>query len=315
MVTWACLLLLAPSVGCTGVQRLGAREFHALLHDGGSPGPGDLVATFFATTLGDAILLELPSGATLLVDAGVGWQVGSILRYLEARGIGRLDGLLLTHPHMDHYGGMRALVEAVPVGAFYCNGVSAGTSAYAALEAALAGRGVPTRALRRGDRLDDLTGPGATIEVLYPDEPALSLRDDLNCGSVVLRVTHGRQRLLLMGDAEAEEEERLLALDGAAGLKADVLKLGHHASFGSGTPAFLRAVHPRVAIAQGTEFLDVPLFFPRPCHSVRRGLGELGVPILTTYRHGAVQVVSTGASLRWRTVFGSTPRRHPLRAS
>ena len=310
------LLVVAGAGGCTGLHSLGEEEFATLLRSGGAADEGDLVVTFFATGFGDAVLLELPSGRTLLVDAGVGWQVGSILRYREARGIERLDGLLLTHPHLDHYGGMQAIMERVPVGAFFCNGVSAGTSAYARLEAALAARGVPTTVLRRGDRLDQVSGPEVELEILYPDEPAMTLRGDLNCGSIVLRVTHGAQRLLLMGDAEAEEETRLLELEGAAGLRADVLKLGHHASFGSGTEPFLRAVRPRVAIAQGTEFLNVPVFFPRPCHSVMRNLAALEVPLLTTGRQGAVQVVSTGGSLRWRTVFGRhLPRVANLRVS
>lgn len=307
----ACaLLLLVPAGGCTGFHRVGEEELRSLSAAGGPADPDDLVVTFFATGFGDAALLELPGGKTLLVDAGVGWQVDAIFAYLETRGIERLDGLLLTHPHLDHYGGMQALVERLPVGVFLENGVPAGTTAFARLEAALAARGVPRRVLRRGDRLEELEAPGVALEVLYPDAPALTLRGDLNCGSVVLRVTHGSRRLLLTGDAEAEEEARLLELEGAGGLRADVLKLGHHASFGSGTAPFLEAVRPRVAIAMGTEYLNVPVFFPRPCHAVMRNLGRLGVPLLTTGRQGAVQVVSTGVALRWRTLFG----RHLARA-
>jgi competence protein ComEC len=307
----AALAAIAVLDGCSGVHRTGEGEFATLLARA-DPQPGELVATFFQTGLGDAVLLELPTGKTLLVDAGVGCRISAIKSYLRARGVARLDGLLLTHPHLDHYGGMRQLVEGFEVGTFYSSGERSDSFPFEALEAALDARDVPRVVVRRGDRLADLEGEGVTVEVLYPDDEAIRTvneRNQANHGSVVLRVTHGTQRFLLTGDCEWLEEERLLALEGTR-LRAEVLKLGHHASLLSGKPEFLRTVSPRLAIAQGTDGGNVPPIYPRPSPRITWTLRDMGVPFLTTDRQGAVQVVSDGSSVRWSTPFGVHLRRN-----
>ena len=88
-------------VGCAGRHPASVSDFRDFLRVRGPVTEPALVATFFEVGLGDAILLEFPSGSTLLVDAGVGWYAGFILNYLEARGIEKLDGLLLTHGNAD----------------------------------------------------------------------------------------------------------------------------------------------------------------------------------------------------------------------
>lgn len=120
---FAVLLPLLVVWGCAARHPADLDSFRRLLEAGGEPPAETLIVTFFEVGVGDAILVEFPGGQTLLVDAGVGWYVDSILTYLEARGIERLDGLLLTHPHYDHYGGMPRVAETVPVEVFYSNGV------------------------------------------------------------------------------------------------------------------------------------------------------------------------------------------------
>jgi competence protein ComEC len=276
-------------------------DFQALLGNPRPEAPGTLAITFFEVGIGDAFLIEFPSGKTLLIDGGIGWHAGQILNYLEARGIRRLDGMLLTHPHLDHYGGMERIVEAVPVGVFFHNGVEVRLRAYTRLLDALERRGVPQRVLRRGDRLEELSEADVLLETLYPDEEAIAGGGGLNRGTLVLRLTHGGLKFLLTGDAESPEERRLLELEGEA-LRADVLKLGHHASPGSGTAAFLRAVKPAVAVAQGTELVNFALFYPRPSYRIRRHLRENGAELLTVRNEGAIQLLSDGAALRWRSI-------------
>jgi beta-lactamase superfamily II metal-dependent hydrolase len=303
-------LVACGLLGCAARHPGGVDDFRRLLA-AGEPAPRDLVLTFFEVGIGDAILVEFPSGRTLLVDAGIGWRADHILNYLAARGIEGLDGLLLTHPHLDHYGGMERIVQAVPVGTFYHNGARSGSHRLERLDEALALHGVARRVVRRGDRMDDLAGEGATIEVLYPDAEAMAGGGGHNRGSIVLRIVHGSRRFLLTGDAERNEEKRLLALEGEA-LAHDVLKLGHHASPFSGTSAFLEAVRPRLAIAQGTEVINFPPFYPRPTPRIRRVLDREGARLLTVAREGAIQVLSDGKTICCRTMAGlgkATPPR------
>jgi competence protein ComEC len=296
------LVLLIAASGCPGYHPLGVDDFKSLCSKGGEPPPKALVLTFFETGLGDSVLVEFPSGRTLLVDAGIGWFSPAILNYLESRGARQLDGLLLTHPHMDHFGGMKAIVDSIPVSRFYWNGARDTSSGFEALEQALSARNVPRTVLRRGDNLDGLAGEGVSIEVLYPDEQAFtghSASFDANRGSIVLRITHGSSVFLLMGDAEHDEDKRLLALEGGR-MRADVIKVGHHGSLGSVTAEFIAAVRPRVAVVQGTAIANLPPIYPRPSYYIRSIFARMKTPLLNPRMDGTVQIISDGETIRWR---------------
>ena len=292
---------LAFLAGCASSRISYPDEFREFLRVRGPVPENALLVTFFEVGLGDAVLLEFPSGKRLLVDAGIGWYVQSILNYFRARTINELDGLLLTHPHRDHFGGMKEIVEALPVRRFFYNGVDPGNKEYSGLLETLHSKRIPLTVLRRGDELTDFEGPETRVEVLYPDEKALTLRSDFNGGSIVLRVTYGHTTFLLTGDAENPEEARLLEFEDGK-LRADVLKLGHHGSIGSGSTVFLKTVQPRVAVVQGTRWVDFHPFYPRPSYHIRWTLASMKVPLLKTKHEGAVQIISDGKTIRWRTI-------------
>ena len=85
----------------------------------------------------------------------------------------------------------------------------------------------------------------------------ITLADDSNNNSLVLRVTYGETTFLLMGDAETEEENSLL--ESGTNLAADVLKVGHHGSMTSTSEQFLEAVSPRyAAISVGKDRNELP---------------------------------------------------------
>ncbi len=68
----------------------------------------------------------------------------------------------------------------------------------------------------------------------------------MNNNSVVVKLTYGDTSLLMMGDAEKEEEQDLI--NSGANLQADVIKIGHHGSKTSTTQEFLNAVQPDMAV-------------------------------------------------------------------
>ena len=103
--------------------------------------------------------------------------------------------------------------------------------------------GIEWRRVRPGEVVDV---DGVTLEFLAPDSAWTVSLDDPNEASTVVRARYGAVRFLLVGDAEAGEEQWLL--DHAPDLAADVLKVGHHGSRTSSTPAFLDAVGARLAL-------------------------------------------------------------------
>ena len=135
---------------------------------------------------------------------------------------------------------------------------------------------------------------------------AASLRD-ANSASTVLLARYGAVRFLLTGDAEAAEEERLVAGQPAM-LRAEVLKVAHHGSSTSSTPAFLAAVRPRVALVS----VGAGNMYGHPSRDVIARLAGGGAQVLRTDQLGSVVVWTDGSDIgvdaageRWRVAASS----------
>jgi competence protein ComEC len=141
------------------------------------------------------------------------------------------------------------------------------------------------------------------VEVLAPC-PSFDPDRGANDNSLVVRVSYGERAVLFVGDTEHEEEATLLAGDGAR-LHADVLKVGHHGSRTSTTPAFLAAVHPGEAVVSA----GCRNRFGHPSPVTLATLAQAGVRVWRTDRDGAVTVTTDGHGLDVRALGSGDPPR------
>ncbi len=280
----------------------------------------DLVITAIDVGQADALLIRTPSGHALLVDAGGrlerGPDVGgtssaedvgtrTVVPFLVRNGIHHVDAILLSHPHGDHAGGIAPTLRSLGADALADSGQSYPGHAYQdALATARAGR-VPLLEPRGGDvwRTDD----GIIVRFYAPTYPYIvGSRNDINNNSLVFRLEYKRFRMLFMGDAGAETEERLL--ERGDDVRADVLKVGHHGSAYGTTEPFVRAVAPRVAIISvGRDNL-----FGHPAPATLATLAGAGVRVYRTDRNGAVTIQTDGWSYRATSLLGGAyPRMVP----
>ncbi|HEY8091557.1 MAG TPA: MBL fold metallo-hydrolase, partial [Polyangiaceae bacterium] len=263
----------------------------------GSP-HGILRVTFLDVGQGDSAIVDLPDGQAMVVDGGglVGSPIDPGTRVLapelRARRRRAMAAVVLTHPHPDHFTGLASGLDAVRVGAFWDTGqgeAQGAGSTYGGLLAGLRARGVPVL------RPDVLCGVhamgGARVEVLAPC-PAFDPDRGANDNSFVLRVSYGERAVLLVGDTEHLEEAGLLSGDRSL-LRADVLKVGHHGSRTSTTPAFLAAVRPAEAVIS----VGCRNRFGHPTAQTLGTLAAMGVHVWRTDRDGAVTVTTDGRSL------------------
>jgi len=234
---------------------------------------------------GDAIALRSPRGRWVLVDTGPASDDGdpgghAVVRALEARGVRRLEALVLTHPDLDHIGGATAVLSSFDVGVVLDPGLPAGKEAFVdALELATERR-VPWRAARAGDRIDL---DGLWLDVLYPG-PDLSPDTETNASSIVLHASWGRFDALLTGDAY-KDVDRLVAPTLTE--PVEVLKVGHHGSDTSTDPLLLEDARPALALISVGRFNR----YGHPAPEVLDRLRRSGAEIHRTDREGAVSVL------------------------
>jgi competence protein ComEC len=249
---------------------------------------------------GDSILVDLPDGSAMLVDGGgfVGSPVDPgkrvILPLLRSRRRTRVDVAVLSHPHPDHFTGLASALPEIEVGELWDSGQGedqGAGSTYATMLAGLRARGVPIK------RPATLCGAphrfgGATVEVLAPC-PGYLPDEGANDNSLVLKITYGQRSVLLVGDAEHDEEQGLLRR-GEGVLRADFLKVGHHGSKTSTSAEFLAAVRPETAaISSGVRNR-----FGHPYPTTLATLKAAGVEVLRTDRGGEIVWETDGVGVR-----------------
>jgi competence protein ComEC len=269
------------------------------------PDRGKLRVTVIDVGQGDSILIETPSGKTMLIDGGgsndetqvdpnnVGLK--TVIPYLHYRGISHLDIVLLTHPHSDHVGGLVAVVREEKVDSVLDGTVLPyPTPSYNAFLTEVRDEHIPYAHAERGTHLD--FRDGVTCDVLNPPADGRPYGTDLgnttvNNYSAVVRVTYGRTHFLLDGDAEDEAEENMLA--SGADVSADVLKCGHHGAGNATCDDWLNAVRPTyAAISCGLHNV-----FGHPNPATLARLRAHDVKTYVTAHNGAIIFVSDGTTV------------------
>lgn len=252
-------------------------------------GTGTLEAVFLDVGQGDAIALKSPRGRWVLVDTGPrteGNDAGArvVAPFFRSRGVRRLAALVLTHPDLDHIGGAPAVLDAVDVETVFDPGSAVGKPAYLDVLRGAEAEGAPWLPLARG-RVLELDG--VELRALHPPPPGTDGSGlDPNNRSVVLLVRYGSFSLLLTGDVE-REGEALLVTSGEL-RPVNVLKVAHHGSSTSSTPAFLDATLPEVAVVQ----VGARNRYGHPDADVISRLEAGGATVYRTDRGGRVTVVA-----------------------
>jgi competence protein ComEC len=258
---------------------------------------------------GDALLIRLPSGQTMLVDAGGSagaFDVGAriVTPAIWAQQVSRLEWLVITHPDQDHIGGAPSVVTDVPPREVWEGIAVPRIPALIVLRELARTRGLPWREVRAGDRLE---AGGVAIEVLHPPAPDWERQRVRNDDSVVLRLRYRDVELLLTGDAGVEfESDASFSADSAP---VRVLKAAHHGSRSSSSDRFVRGYAPDIVlISAGAGNL-----FGHPAAEVLDRFQAVGAETFRTDGDGAVMLETDGRTVVARTYRGRTWRLDVVR--
>jgi competence protein ComEC len=277
---------------------------------------GKLRVDFLDVGQGDAALVTLPDGRTLLVDAGgntdrhgsntdrrsIGEAVVS--EYLWWRGLDAIDYVLATHADADHIDGLNDVLRNFTVDAAIVARAPANDPEYAKFAQTLSTTNTHVATVQAWDliRFGDVQ-----IEVLWPPAATHANEPSRNNDSIVLRITFGRRSLLLTGDIEKSGESALVAA--GKELKADVVKVPHHGSRTSSTAPFVAATKANVAIVSVGQYS----MFGHPHPDVVERWQANGAHVFTTGKCGTITVTTDGTDLTVTGMQTRTSQESPCR--
>jgi competence protein ComEC len=257
------------------------------------PALGTLKLTFFSIGQGESTLVTLPDGKRMLIDGGGslregGMDVGERLLApaLWYMGVDRIDYMVLSHPHPDHLKGLKFIAANFKVGEFWEGQSGWNSPDYLELRSILARRGVSVRTLTAATRPFMLGTVKIEPLAPFPDrQPVNGVHErDVNDDSLVFRLVAGEFAVLFTGDI-GRETEALLALHPER-LKCAVLKVAHHGSRHSSSPAFLKGAAPSIALISAGYHNS----FNLPARETLDALGSLGIRVYRTDMDKTVQI-------------------------
>ena len=248
-------------------------------------GSDRLTIEFLDVGQGDSALIRSPEGKLALIDAGPSpMAVASLLR---ERGIDRLDLVVVTHHHSDHYGGMLAVLREFRPRFFLDAPSPHASKAYETLLRAVRDEGItaiqPTESARKIEL-------GSVHLTILPMPPADVHNENNN--SIGLRVDYGDFAALLTGDSEVAERAWWSEHFANLCARVTVLKLAHHGSRNGTSAAWLALTRPELAVAS----LGADNEYGHPHPETLQRLRRAGVPLRRTDQAGSIPITTDGAT-------------------
>lgn len=242
-----------------------------------------LTAHYIDVGQGDSIFIELPNKKTMLIDAGESKYSKTVSQYIKALGYSKIDYLVATHPHSDHIGGLKGIINDFELDKIYMPDVVHTSKTYENLLLAISDKQKKITKAKAGVNIS--SSDNLSIDIVAPVKDKYK---SLNNYSVVIKIKYFNRSFLFTGDAESESEGEI-----TADVKADVLKVGHHGSSTSTTQKFLDAVNPSYAVISVGKDND----YNHPNAETIKKLEKKGCTLLRTDKNGNIVIKTDGNSI------------------
>lgn len=249
-----------------------------------------LRVTFFDVGQGDSTLIEYKD-FRMLIDGGpdntIWYKLDSALGFFDRK----IDFVVLTHPHNDHYFGLIALPDRYRIHSVIIPPLLA-REPKEYVEFLKHYKKNNISLVSSTDIKEIQVDHDVIIRILFPQSKEQAQQEkNFNNISAVIQVSYGPTDILFTGDIEEEVEQELLKCCKEV-LDSEILKVAHHGSDTSSTVDFLKSVSPEVAIISLGE--ENP--FGHPSARVLFRLSKLKARIFRTDEDGDISVIVEGDS-------------------
>ena len=204
--------------------------------------------------------------SVVIIDTGDG-SGEALTNFLKSKGVKRIECLIITHNHLDHYGEIDNLIANFKID----NLIISEVDNY--------NYGIDAKKVATGDQIKLKR---FILNVLNPNTKHLDANDD----SIVLMGNINNIDILLMGDSEMLAEEEIINNYKFGNI--DILKIGHHGSSTSSSLAFLNIVKPKNAIIMNGRIKK----FNFPSNITLNRLASLNINTYCTRQSKTIWVVS-----------------------
>ena len=239
---------------------------------------GNLTVDFIDVGQADSILIT-NNNESMLIDAGNNEDGEDVVKYLENKGIKKLNYVVGTHPHEDHIGGLDDVINSdIQIENILMPKITTTTKTFEDVLDAIENKELTVEAPSKGY---EFKIGEANCKVMTD---SIIDKDNLNISSIVIRLTFGNNSFLFMGDSEEENEKTI------SWPKTDVLKVGHHGSNTSSSEKFLNEVSPKYAVIMAGEGTS----YRRTKEEIVKKIKSLGTTIYRTDKNGTIEMISDG---------------------
>jgi len=225
---------------------------------------------FIDTKQSDCILIKA-SDKNYLIDTGNYSQAQKVVEYLNKEGIKKIDSIIITHYHDDHFGGLKTILSNKKVGQVLLPDYSSRHKLY--IYSVIKSKGVKIQSL---NKISKLSYKKMKLKVIAPKEED---KEIVNNNSIILVGQIDGIKYGFLADCEKQEEKYLLKYKEIT--NCDIVKIPHHGLDTSSTKAFIKALNPKIAVitSDGVE---------SPSDKVIERVNEQNSIIYRTDKYGSI---------------------------
>lgn len=242
---------------------------------------------FLSIGQGDSSLLLFPGSGgehvKFLIDGGpINGGLNSNLE--KILGLDKyIDVIFVSHPELDHFGGLIDILKSYQIGAVLYNGEDGDSSNWAEFNRIISEKKIAKMALVKGD---GVTYYDSAVKVLN----SAKLSASTNNSGLVLSLETDGFGALFTADIDAATERKLAQSED---IKSDILKVSHHGSKYSSDSFFLEKVEPKISVVEVGKNS-----YGHPTKEALDRLKEAGSQIFNTYEQGIIKIIKEKGELK-----------------